>query len=95
MKTKFRVSFKRDIIGLLLLLSCVALDDGRAADAVTRKTEAPTPEAIVSEASLSLAAARKTHSNQRAAGLVYFTNPKSYSRANHGALTRRQATVTG
>lgn len=67
MKTKFRFRFKREIIGLLLILCCLALDDARAVDAVTLRTEGPTPEAIVSGARLSLAAARKTQSDPKAA----------------------------
>jgi hypothetical protein len=67
MQTIFRFSCPRKIIGLLALLFCLALDDGRATDAVARRTEGSTPEAIVSDARLSLAAARKTQSDPKTA----------------------------
>jgi hypothetical protein len=65
MKTTFRFGLPRQIAGLLLLLCYLAVSDGRAADTVTLPTE--DFEAIVSEARLSLADARKTRSDPRIA----------------------------
>jgi hypothetical protein len=65
MKTTFRVGLPCQIAGLLLLLCYLAVSDGRAADKVTVPPEGS--DAIVSEARLSLAEARKTHSDPRTA----------------------------
>src|SRR5271157_846010 len=64
MKT-FRVGLPCQIAGLLLLLCYLAVSDGRAADKATLPPEGS--DAIVSEARLSLAEARKTQSDPRAA----------------------------
>src|SRR5271166_121275 len=64
MKT-FRVGLPCQIAGLLLLLCYLAVSDGRAADKVTLPPEGS--DAIVSEARLSLAEARKTQSDPRTA----------------------------
>src|SRR5271165_5114663 len=65
MKTTFRVGLPCQIAGLLLLLCYLAVSDGRAADKVTLPPEGS--DAIVSEARLSLAEARKTQSDPRTA----------------------------
>ena len=52
---------------LLLLLCYLAVSDGRAAGASALPPEGSAPEAIPSEARLSLAEARRTHSDPRAA----------------------------
>src|SRR6266481_5263053 len=52
---------------MLLLLYCLAVSDGRAADSVAVPPEGSAPEAIVSQARLSLAEARKTQSDPRTA----------------------------
>jgi hypothetical protein len=67
MKTTFRFGLPRQIAGLLLLLCYPALSDGRAADAVAPPPEGSAPEAIVSQARLSLAEARRTRSDPRTA----------------------------
>src|SRR6266852_1219860 len=67
MKTTFRFGLPRQIAWLLLLLCCLAVSDGRTADAVALPPEGSAPEAIVSEARLSLAEARRTGSDPRAA----------------------------
>jgi hypothetical protein len=67
MKTTFRFDLPRQMAGLLLLLCYLAVSDGRAADAVTLPPEGSAPEAILSQARLSLAEARKTQSDPRAA----------------------------
>jgi hypothetical protein len=64
---RFRFGLPRQIAGLLLLLCYPAPSDGRAADAVALPPEGSAPEAIVSEARLSLAEARKTRSDPRTA----------------------------
>jgi len=70
-KTKFRFSFPREILGLLLLMCCLAPADGRAANAVAVQTEGSTPDAIISEARLSLSEARKTESDPKTAAGHY------------------------
>src|SRR5271165_1294599 len=67
MKNTFRFGLPGQIAGLLLLLCYPALSDGRAADAAALPPEGSAPEAIVSEAQLSLAEARKTRSDPRTA----------------------------
>jgi hypothetical protein len=67
MKTVFRFGLPRQIAGLLLLLYCLAMSDGRAADSVAVPPAGSAPEAIISQARLSLAEARKTQSDPRAA----------------------------
>ena len=67
MKTIFRFGLPSQVARLLLLLSCLAVSDGRAASAPALLPEGSAPEAILSEARLSLAKARKTHSDPRAA----------------------------
>ena len=67
MKTIFQFGLPREIAGLLLLLYCLSVSDGRAADSVAVPPEGSAPEAIVSEARLSLAEARKTQSDPRTA----------------------------
>jgi hypothetical protein len=67
MKTVFRFGLPRQIAGLLLLLYYLAMSDGRAADSVAVPPAGSAPEAIISQARLSLAEARKTQSDPRAA----------------------------
>ena len=67
MKTIFRFRLPRQIAGLLLLLYYLAVSDGRAADSVAVPPEGSAAEAIVSQARLSLAEARKTQSDPRTA----------------------------
>jgi len=67
MKTIFRFGLPRQIAGLLLLLYYLAMSDGRAADSVAVPPAVSAPEAIISQARLSLAEARKTQSDPRAA----------------------------
>jgi hypothetical protein len=67
MKTIVRFGLPSQVARLLLLLSCLAVSDGRAASAPALLPEGSAPEAILSEARLSLAKARKTHSDPRAA----------------------------
>ena len=67
MKTTFQFGLPRQITGLLLLLYCLAVSEGRAADAVAMPSEGSSPEAIISQARLSLAEARKTQSDPRTA----------------------------
>jgi hypothetical protein len=64
-KTTFRFGVPCQIAGLLLLLYCLAVSNGRTADAVALPPSAP--EAIVSQARLSLAEARKTQSDPKTA----------------------------
>jgi hypothetical protein len=65
MKTTFRLGLPCQIAGLLLLLCYLAVSDGRAADKVTLPPGGS--DAILSEARLSLAEARKTQSDPRTA----------------------------
>src|SRR5271166_4539765 len=67
MKTTFRFGLPRQMAGLLLLLCYLAVYDGYAADAAALPPEGSAPEAILSEARLSLAEARKTQSDPRTA----------------------------
>jgi hypothetical protein len=67
MKNTFRFCLPRQMAGLLLLLYCLAVSDGRAADSVAVPPGGSAPEAIVSQARLSLAEARKTQSDPRTA----------------------------
>ena len=67
MKTRFRFGLPRQIAGLLLLLYYLAVPEGRAADSVAVPSESSPAEAIVSQARLSLAQARKTQSDPRTA----------------------------
>ena len=67
MKPTFQFGVPRSIAGLLLLFCYLAVFDGLAADSVAVPPEGSTPEAILSKARLSLAEARKTHSDPRIA----------------------------
>jgi pimeloyl-ACP methyl ester carboxylesterase len=67
MKTILQFGLPREIAGLLLLLYCLAASDGHAADSVTVPPEGSASEAIISQARLSLAEARKTQSDPRIA----------------------------
>jgi hypothetical protein len=70
MKTTFRFGLPRQMAGLLLLfcyLAALVASDGRAADAVAVPPVGSSSEAIMSEARLSLADARKTQSDARTA----------------------------
>ena len=67
MKTIFQFGLPRQIAGLLLLLYCLAVPNGRAVDAATVPPEGSALEAILSQARLSLAEARKTQSDPRTA----------------------------
>ena len=55
------------LAGLLLILCYLAVSEGRAADSAAVPPEASAPEAIISQARLSLAEARKTQSDPRTA----------------------------
>jgi hypothetical protein len=63
MKTLFRFGLPRQIARLLLLLYCLSVPDGRAADSVAVPPGGSASETIISEARLSLAEARKTRSD--------------------------------
>ena len=67
MKTILQFGLPRQIAGLLLLLYCLAVSDGRAADSVAVPPEGSASETVISEARLSLAEARKTQSDPRTA----------------------------
>jgi hypothetical protein len=68
MKTIFRFGLPRQVAGLVLLLGCLAVSDGRAADTVAvPQPGGPASEMTISEARLSLAEARKTQSDPRTA----------------------------
>jgi hypothetical protein len=67
MKTTFRFDLPRQVAGLLLLLCCLAVSDGRAVGAAALPPEGSAHEAILSQARLSLAEARKTQSDPRTA----------------------------
>src|ERR1700737_636620 len=67
MKTTFRFGLPREATWLLLLLCCLTVSQGRAADKVALPPEGSAPEAIISEARLSLAEARKTQADPRTA----------------------------
>ena len=67
MKTIFRFGLPRQVAGLLLILCYLAVSDGRAADSVGVPPEGSAAEAIVSQARLSLAEARKTQSDPKTA----------------------------
>src|ERR1700738_1046971 len=67
MKNTFRFGFPSQMAGLLLLLCYLAMAEGRAAGAMALPQEGAAPEAIISEARLSLAQARKTRSDPRTA----------------------------
>jgi hypothetical protein len=67
MKTIFQFGLPRQVAGLLPLLYCLAVSDGRAADAPAVPPKGSAPEPIVSQARLSLAGARKTQSDPRTA----------------------------
>ena len=67
MKTTFRFGLPCQIAGLLLLLCYLAVSDGRAADQGGAAAGRFGSDAIVSEARLSLAEARKTQSDPRTA----------------------------
>jgi hypothetical protein len=71
MKTLFRFGLPRQLAGLLLLLYCLSVSDGRAADLVAVPPEGSASETIISEARLSLAEARKTGSDPRTAVAHY------------------------
>jgi hypothetical protein len=67
MKTTSQFGLSGQIAGLLLLLSCLAVSHGRATDSAALPPDDSAPQAIVSEARLSLAEARKTQSDPRIA----------------------------
>jgi pimeloyl-ACP methyl ester carboxylesterase len=67
MKTTSRFGLSRQIARLLLLLSCSAASGGRATDSAAVPPDVSAPQAIVSEARLSLAEARKTQSDPKIA----------------------------
>ena len=67
MKTIFQFGLPRQIAGLLLLLYCLSVPDGRAADLVAVPPGGSASETTISEARLSLAEARKTQSDPRTA----------------------------
>ena len=81
MKTIFRFGLPSQVARLLLLLCYLGVSDGRAAGAQTFPPEGSAPEAILSEARLSLAEARKTHSDPRAAVGWYLRAADTASRA--------------
>jgi hypothetical protein len=67
MKTIFRFGLPREMGRLLLLIYCLAVSDGHAADATPVPPQGSASEAIVSQARSSLAEARKTESDPRTA----------------------------
>jgi hypothetical protein len=67
MKTTFPFGSPCQLAAMLLLLYCLTVSGGRAADSVGSPPEDSAAEAIVSEARLSLAEARKTRSDPRTA----------------------------
>src|ERR1700674_4071243 len=67
LKTIFQFDLPRQMAGLLLLLYCLSVPDGRAADLVAVPPGGSASETIISEARLSLAEARKTQSDPRTA----------------------------
>jgi hypothetical protein len=67
MKTVFQFGLPRQVAGLLLLLYCLSVPDGRAADLVAAPPGGSASETTISEARLSLAEARKTQSDPRTA----------------------------
>jgi hypothetical protein len=71
MKTLFRFGLPRQLAGLILLLYCLSVSDGRAADLLAVPPEGSASETIISEARLSLAEARKTGSDPRTAVAHY------------------------
>ena len=81
MKTIVRFGLPSQVARLLLLLSWLAVSDGRAASAPALLPEGSAPEAILSEARLSLAKARKTHSDPRVAVGWYLRAADAASRA--------------
>jgi hypothetical protein len=64
-----RIAFQNRFVPLFIALACLAVCSGRAANTVS--AEASRPEALVTEAKLSLAEARKTHSDPRVAAGCY------------------------
>jgi len=83
MKTTFRFSLPRHRAGPLLLLCYLAVSDGRATDAVAPP---PAAEAIVSQARLNLAEARKTQSDPRTAAGHYLDAADAALRAQSISL---------
>src|SRR6516225_4677908 len=81
MKTTVRFGLPSQVARLLVLLSYLAVSDGRAASAPALPSEGSATEAILSEARLSLAKARKTHSDPRAAVGWYLQAADTASRA--------------
>jgi pimeloyl-ACP methyl ester carboxylesterase len=67
MKTTSQLGLPGHISVLLFLLSCLAVSHGHATDSAAVPPDVSAPQAIVSEARLSLAEARKTQSNPRIA----------------------------
>ncbi len=67
MKTTFRFGLPREATGLVLILFCLTVLDGRAADSAGLPPNGTTSQAIVSNARLSLAEARKTQSHPKTA----------------------------
>src|ERR1700722_8480340 len=67
MKTTFRFGSPCQLTAMLLLLYCLTVSGGRAAGSVGSPPAASAAEAIVSDARLSLAEARKTQSDPRTA----------------------------
>jgi pimeloyl-ACP methyl ester carboxylesterase len=67
MKTTSQFGLPGQIAGLILLLACLAVSDGRATDSAAVPPDGSAPQAIVSKARLSLAEARKTQSDPRTA----------------------------
>ena len=81
MKTIVRFGLPSQVARLLLLLCYLEVSDGRAAGALALPSEGSATEAILSEARLSLAEARKTHSDPRAAVGWYLQAADTASRA--------------
>src|SRR6516164_2028731 len=67
MKTIFQFGLPSQVVRLLTLFLYLAVSDGHATGALALPPEGSGPEAILSEARLSLAEARKAHSDPRAA----------------------------
>jgi hypothetical protein len=91
MKNTFRFGLPRQMAGLLLLLCYLAVSDGRAASVMALPPEGSAAEAIVSQARLSLAEARKTQSDPRTA-VGHYLDAADPAVRSVGASSRNEVT---